>query len=218
MQTAVQCMLLLRMRGMHARTPYNLCRHCLPSKLRARAYLIICISGAGPDATSCMEKALYSPCSAQHPAGCWCQECDKGSFKPGDVNWYEAVQVPGPGALRLFRLVQYNCRPQGHPVDGPCCLCNPDGYTTASTGGASGDACSNCLPGYGWHEQDVGVPSCVCLPCPTGTYSGKLVHSPSKLHQMLNTACDVALISTNNYLTMVLIALMALNLLLSMHV
>lgn len=119
-------------------------------------------------------------------SGCWCQECWKGSFKPGNVSWGEAYQF-NPKGLWGYHFGYYQCS--------PCCTCNPDGYTTASgpdgdpfhdyvmysndTGAASRDECNVCLPGYGRHEQLGGVPSCVCLPCPSGTYSGKLVSGNS---------------------------------------
>uniref|UniRef100_A0A383W0D9 Tyrosine-protein kinase ephrin type A/B receptor-like domain-containing protein n=1 Tax=Tetradesmus obliquus TaxID=3088 RepID=A0A383W0D9_TETOB len=96
---------------------------------------------------------------------CGCFKCGKGTFRPGNGNW-EGVPGPQPWTWG-YQFGYYQC--------GDCCACNPDGYTTASTGSASGDACSVCLPGYGRHEQLGGVPPCVCLPCPSGTYSGKSV-------------------------------------------
>lgn len=93
---------------------------------------------------------------------CLCQACSVGSFKPAHIMNLTFGDIRKRSS---YRLGYYQCW--------PCCTCNPDGYTTASSGSVSGEACSVCMPGYGRHKQDGGVPRCVCLPCPEGTYSGK---------------------------------------------
>jgi hypothetical protein len=106
----------------------------------------------------CYLGQAWGPCE-----GCsntWCAECSKGTFKPVGVTWGEWAEWP-----RSNHFGYYQCD--------PCCHCNQDGYTTASTASTSPDACNICLPGYGRHEQSGRVPPCVCLPCPSGTFSGK---------------------------------------------
>jgi hypothetical protein len=98
---------------------------------------------------------------------CACVNCSKGSFIPANVSWGQ----PWAGRSWLtYTQYRYNL---GYYQCDPCCLCNQDGYTTEAPASTSRDHCNVCLPGYGRHEQFGGVPRCVCLPCPTGTYSGE---------------------------------------------
>jgi hypothetical protein len=141
------------------------------------------------------------------PCCSWCVECSKGTFLPEE----QLVIYSKP---YMYHSGYYQCS--------PCCTCNQDGYTTASARSTTRDACNVCLPGYGRHEQLGGVPSCVCLPCPAGTYSGELVankcmayvrlQSDASTQQSLPsqsrhefasiaTACKVALEQPRQYIT-----------------
>jgi hypothetical protein len=100
--------------------------------------------------------------------GCACVNCSKGSFIPANVSWGQ----PWAGSSWVGTYTQYRYN-LGYYQCNPCCLCNQDGYTTEAQASTSRDHCNVCLPGYGRHEELGGVPPRVCLPCPSGTYSGE---------------------------------------------